>query len=93
VLHNVYQFPPQVTMAIVSRLKSLGRMNVAEKRKPQDGRVKTKTPDGGEVELRLSTLPTAFGEKMVMRILTRKCCSRTSISWAFPPTTCAAGRT
>jgi len=68
VLHNVYQFPPQVTMAMVSRLKSLGRMNVAEKRKPQDGRVKTKTPDGGEVELRLSTLPTAFGEKMVMRI-------------------------
>jgi len=68
VLHNVYQFPPQVTMAVVSRLKSLGRMNVAEKRKPQDGRVKTKTPDGGEVELRLSTLPTAFGEKMVMRI-------------------------
>jgi general secretion pathway protein E len=68
VLHNVYQFPPQVTMAIVSRLKTLGRMNVAEKRKPQDGRVKTKTPEGGEVELRLSTLPTAFGEKMVMRI-------------------------
>ncbi|HBM08496.1 MAG TPA: type II secretion system protein E, partial [Pseudomonas sp.] len=68
VLHNVYQFPPQVAMAVVSRLKSLGRMNVAEKRKPQDGRVKTKTPDGGEVELRLSTLPTAFGEKMVMRI-------------------------
>ncbi len=68
VLHNVYQFPPQVTMAVVSRLKTLGRMNVAEKRKPQDGRIKTKTPEGGEVELRLSTLPTAFGEKMVMRI-------------------------
>ena len=68
VLHGVYQFPPHVTMAIVSRLKSLGRMNVAEKRKPQDGRVKTKTPEGGEVELRLSTLPTAFGEKLVMRI-------------------------
>ncbi|WP_372239876.1 GspE/PulE family protein [Pseudomonas sp. A-1] len=68
VLHNVYQFPPQVIMAIVSRLKSLGRMNVAEKRKPQDGRVKTKSPDGGEIELRLSTLPTAFGEKLVMRI-------------------------
>ncbi|CAE6949947.1 MULTISPECIES: GspE/PulE family protein [Pseudomonas] len=68
VLHTVYQFPPQVTMAVVSRLKSLGRMNVAEKRRPQDGRVKTKTPEGGEVELRLSTLPTAFGEKMVMRI-------------------------
>ena len=68
VLHNVYQFPPQVVLAIVSRLKSLGRMNVAEKRKPQDGRVKTKAPNGSEVELRLSTLPTAFGEKMVMRI-------------------------
>jgi len=68
VLHNVYQFPPQVTMAVVSRLKTLGRMNVAEKRKPQDGRVKTKAPDGGEIELRLSTLPTAFGEKLVMRI-------------------------
>jgi len=68
-LHDVYQFPPQVTMAVVSRLKSLGRMNVAEKRKPQDGRVKTKSPAGAEVELRLSTLPTAFGEKLVMRII------------------------
>ena len=68
VLHNVYQFPQQVTTAIVSRLKSLGRMNVAEKRKPQDGRIKTKTLGAAEVELRLSTLPTAFGEKMVMRI-------------------------
>ncbi len=67
-LHDVYQFPPQVTMAVISRLKSLGRMNVAEKRKPQDGRVKTKSPAGTEVELRLSTLPTAFGEKLVMRI-------------------------
>ncbi|MEW5716675.1 GspE/PulE family protein [Pseudomonas sp. SB113] len=67
-LHDVYQFPPQVTMAVVSRLKSLGRMNVAEKRKPQDGRVKTKSPAGAEVELRLSTLPTVFGEKLVMRI-------------------------
>ena len=68
VLHDVYQFPPQVTMAVVSRLKSLGRMNVAEKRKPQDGRIKTRLPQGAEVELRLATLPTAFGEKMVMRI-------------------------
>ncbi|MGV6475697.1 GspE/PulE family protein [Azotobacter vinelandii] len=68
VLHNVYRFPSQVSMAVVGRLKSLGRMNVAEKRKPQDGRVKTRSPDGGEIELRLSTLPTAFGEKLVMRI-------------------------
>ena len=68
VLHTVYQFPPQVTLAVISRLKTLGRMNVAEKRKPQDGRIKTSTPEGQEIELRLSTLPTAFGEKMVMRI-------------------------
>ena len=68
VLHNIYEFPASVATAIVSRLKILGRMNVAEKRKPQDGRVKTKRPDGTEAELRLSTLPTAFGEKMVMRI-------------------------
>ena len=68
VLHHVYELPQQVNAAVVSRLKILGRMDVAEKRRPQDGRVKTKSPDGGEIELRLSTLPTAFGEKMVMRI-------------------------
>ena len=68
VLHPVYQMPIQVGQAVVSRIKILGRMNVAEKRKPQDGRVKTKAPNGQEVELRLSTLPTAFGEKLVMRI-------------------------
>jgi general secretion pathway protein E len=68
VLHPVYELPAQVLSAVTSRLKILGRMNVAEKRKPQDGRVKTRTPAGGEVELRLSTLPTAFGEKLVIRI-------------------------
>jgi len=68
VLHAVYQMPVQVGMAVTSRLKILGRMNVAEKRKPQDGRVKTKFQKGLEVELRLATMPTAFGEKMVMRI-------------------------
>lgn len=68
VLHPIYEFPANVATAITSRIKILGRMNVAEKRKPQDGRIKTKTPDGTEAELRLSTLPTAFGEKLVMRI-------------------------
>lgn len=68
VLHTVYELPAQVGMAVVARIKSLGRMNIAEKRKPQDGRLKTKTPAGNEVELRLSTLPTAFGEKLVMRV-------------------------
>ena len=68
VLHHVYELPPAVNAAVTSRLKILGRMDVAEKRRPQDGRVKTKSPDGDEIELRLSTLPTAFGEKMVLRI-------------------------
>lgn len=68
VLYNVYALPMQALSAVTSRLKILGRMNVAEKRKPQDGRIKTKSPNGNEVELRLSTLPTAFGEKLVMRI-------------------------
>jgi general secretion pathway protein E len=68
VLHLVYELPSPVMNAVTSRLKTLGRMDVAEKRRPQDGRLKTKTQDGHEVELRLATLPTAFGEKMVMRI-------------------------
>ena len=68
VLHQVYQIPMAVMNAMTSRIKLLGRMDVIEKRRPQDGRVKTRTPAGREVELRLSTLPTAFGEKLVMRI-------------------------
>lgn len=67
-LHAVYAFPTGVTLAMVSRLKHLGRMNVAEKRRPQDGRLKTRLPNGAEVELRLSTLPTPFGEKLVLRL-------------------------
>ncbi len=68
VLHSVYELPQQVGAAVTSRIKILGRMDVAEKRRPQDGRLKTRTPEGSEVELRLATLPTAFGEKLVMRI-------------------------
>ena len=68
VLHQVYQIPTPVMAAMTSRIKILGRMDVVEKRRPQDGRIKTLTPDGQEIELRLSTMPTAFGEKLVMRI-------------------------
>lgn len=68
VLHKVYELPISITHAVISRLKILGRMDLAERRKPLDGRVKTKSPDGSEIELRLSTLPTAFGEKFVGRI-------------------------
>ncbi|HEY0857025.1 MAG TPA: ATPase, T2SS/T4P/T4SS family [Albitalea sp.] len=68
VMHTVYQLPPGVMNAMIARVKLLGRMDVVEKRRPLDGRIKTRNPDGDEVEMRLSTLPTAFGEKMVMRI-------------------------
>jgi len=73
VLHLVHQVPAPVLSAMTARIKLLGRMDVVERRRPQDGRIKTRRPDnvpggGGEVEMRLSTLPTAFGEKVVMRI-------------------------
>jgi general secretion pathway protein E len=68
VLHTIEELSQPVMSAVISRLKILGRMNVAEKRKPQDGRLKTRNIKGQETELRLSTLPTAFGEKLVMRI-------------------------
>ncbi len=68
VLHQVYQLPPNIMNAITSRIKLLGRMDMVEKRRPQDGRIKTLSSDGQEIELRLSTMPTAFGEKLVMRI-------------------------
>ncbi|MGA8278407.1 MAG: GspE/PulE family protein [Rhodanobacteraceae bacterium] len=68
VMHKVFELPTAVMTAVTSRIKILGRMDVAEKRRPQDGRIKTRSPGGREVELRLSSMPTAFGEKMVMRI-------------------------
>jgi general secretion pathway protein E len=68
VLHPAYQMPMGVMNAMVARIKLLGRMDVVEKRRPLDGRIKTRNMRGDEVEMRLSTLPTAFGEKMVMRI-------------------------
>ena len=68
VLLSVYQMPMGVLHAMTARIKLLGRMDVMEKRRPQDGRIKTRNTRGDEVEMRISTLPTVFGEKMVMRI-------------------------
>ncbi len=68
VMHQVYEIPANITAAVISRIKIMGRLDVAEKRKPQDGRIKTLSPDGTEIELRLSSMPTAFGEKLVLRI-------------------------
>ena len=68
VMHLVHQVPTVILAAMVSRLKALGRMDVIERRRPQDGRVRTRPPQGHEIELRLSTMPTTFGEKLVARI-------------------------
>src|SRR5450432_957285 len=70
VLHQVYAIPIPVLLAMTSRIKLLARMEIVERRRPQDGRIKTVSPAGGEIELRISTMPTAFGEKVVMRIFT-----------------------
>lgn len=68
VLHHVYEIPPSVMAAVSSRIKILARMDVAEKRRPQDGRMKTRSAQGKEVEFRVASLPTVFGEKLVLRI-------------------------
>lgn len=67
VLHDIHKMPKSVHLAFVSRIKTLARMDIAEKRRPQDGRIKTEKDDK-EIELRISTLPVAFGEKVVIRI-------------------------
>ncbi|HUP60969.1 MAG TPA: GspE/PulE family protein [Thermoanaerobaculia bacterium] len=67
VLHEIQRVPKLVNLAVTSRLKTMCRMDISEKRRPQDGRIKTER-EGKEIELRVSTLPTAFGEKVVMRI-------------------------
>jgi general secretion pathway protein E len=85
VLHQVYQVPAVVMIAMTARIKLLGRMDVIEKRRPQDGRIKTRTNGGQEVELRLSTMPTAFGEKLVMRVFDPEVVVKTLPELGFPP--------
>ncbi|MDY6824750.1 MAG: GspE/PulE family protein [Thermodesulfobacteriota bacterium] len=68
ILHTIYTIPKKVHYALLSRLKNMARMDMAEKRRPQDGRIKTDKA-GAEAEVRVSTVPVAFGEKMVMRIM------------------------
>ena len=84
VLHQVYQVPAVVSIAMTARIKLLARMDVIEKRRPQDGRIKTRTAAGQEVELRLSTMPTAFGEKLVMRIFDPEVVVKTLPELGFP---------
>ena len=83
VLHLVYEMPAAVMTAVTSRIKVLGRMDVVERRRPQDGRIKTKMPNEQEIELRLSTMPTAFGEKLVMRIFDPEILVKDFVSLGF----------
>ena len=85
VLHQVYAIPTPVLLAMTSRIKLLARMEIVEKRRPQDGRIKTVAPDGQEVELRIATMPTAFGEKIVMRIFTPEVLVRDYADLGFTP--------
>jgi len=66
-LHDTHSIPHRIYPSFVSRIKIMARMDIAEKRKPQDGRIKTRSK-GSEVELRVSVVPVAFGEKIVIRI-------------------------
>ncbi|HKJ64432.1 MAG TPA: GspE/PulE family protein, partial [Desulfopila sp.] len=68
-LHTIYKLPKAVHSAIVSRIKFLSRLDIAEKRRPQDGRIKIESSEGKNVEIRVSTVPVSFGEKAVLRIL------------------------
>lgn len=83
VLHDIHKVPKQVHLAFVSRIKTLSRMDIAEKRRPQDGRIKTDR-EGKEIELRVSTLPVAFGEKVVIRIFDPTIILQTIDQLGFP---------
>ncbi|HUT72552.1 MAG TPA: GspE/PulE family protein [Desulfatiglandales bacterium] len=69
ILHPIYELPKSVHGGLVSRIKNLSRLDMTEKRRPQDGRIKIDRGQGLEAEIRVSTVPTAFGEKAVLRIL------------------------
>jgi general secretion pathway protein E len=85
VLHSVYNLPTPVLAAVTSRIKLLARMEIVEKRRPQDGRIKT-AQNGKEIDLRISTMPTAFGEKIVMRIFTPEVLVRSFSDLGFSET-------
>lgn len=68
ILHTIYELPKVVHAAMISRIKFLARLDISEKRRPQDGRIKVNR-SGKEAEIRVSTIPVAFGEKVVLRIL------------------------
>ena len=86
VLHEVETIAKRLQPAITSRIKLMGKMNIAEMRLPQDGRIKVKDR-GREIDIRVSTLPTLFGESIVLRLLNREEVKLELESLGFPPDT------
>jgi general secretion pathway protein E len=86
VLHDVETPPRRLTAAIVSRIKIMAKLNIAERRLPQDGRIKLRIM-GKEIDLRVSTLPTLYGESVVLRILDRSSIVVNLESLGFPEDT------
>jgi type II secretory ATPase GspE/PulE/Tfp pilus assembly ATPase PilB-like protein len=70
ILHSTENLPAEHTAAVVSRIKILSNLDIAERRRPQDGRLRL-TVDGRDVDMRVSTMPTAYGENVVARVLDR----------------------
>ena len=85
VLHRIHVMPKAVHRAVISRIKTLARMDIAEQRRPQDGRIKTNFKEH-EIELRVSTIPTAFGEKAVIRVFDPEVLMQDIASLGFFPT-------
>jgi general secretion pathway protein E len=84
ILHEVDPPPRHLKAAVVSRLKILAQLNIAERRLPQDGRIKTKIA-GKDVDLRIATIPTLYGESVVIRLLERSQIFTELESLGFPP--------
>ena len=84
ILHEVESPPRQLKAAVISRLKILAQLNIAERRLPQDGRIKTRLA-GKDVDLRIATVPTLYGESVVIRLLERGQIFTELDAMGFPP--------
>src|SRR5215813_7908123 len=88
ILHDIEAPPRKLQAALISRVKLMAKLNIAERRLPQDGRIKLRML-GREIDLRVSSLPTLYGESVVLRILDRSSISVTLDSLGFPTDTLA----
>jgi type IV pilus assembly protein PilB len=89
VLHEIMRSPKQISSGVISRLKIMADINIAERRKPQDGRLSV-VAEGKKIDLRVATLPTVWGEKVVMRVLDNSTAQLTLADLGFEPANYAA---